>query len=159
MTRSVNTVVITMPFQIVSQPGFLRVVITGRLTRDEVMAVGLAVREIEVASERVPHRITDVSGVEMNDLTGEDIHNFARRRREVRYPNPFRNAIFAPQPVQFGYARMFQTLVDHPDIDTQVFNDEAAAIAWLTGDAGSVPIDPYARGPAGGSLNGRATRE
>lgn len=120
-----------MPFQIITEPELLRVVITGRLTRDEVVAVGLAVREIEAACAGVPNRLTDVSGVEMNDLTGDDIQNFARRRREVRYPNPFRNAIFAPQPVQFGYARMFQTLVDHPDIDTQVFNDEAAAMAWL----------------------------
>jgi len=121
-----------MAFQIIPQPEFLRVIITGRLTREEVIAVGLAVQEIEAASERVPDRLTDVSGVEMNELTGDDIQNFARRRREARYPNRFRNAILAPQPVQFGYARMFQTFVDHPDIDTQVFSDEPAAITWLT---------------------------
>ena len=125
-----------MAFLIIPQPGFLRVLITGRLTREEVVALGLAVREIEAASARVPDRLTDVSGVEINELTGEDIQNFARRRREARYPNRFRNAIFAPQPAQYGYARMFQTLVDHPDITTQVFSDEAAAIAWLTADAG-----------------------
>ena len=68
---------------------------------------------------------------QLSELTGDDIQNFARRRRETRYPNPFRNAILAPQPVQYGYARMFQTLIDHPDITTQVFSDEAAALAWL----------------------------
>jgi hypothetical protein len=125
-----------MAFQIIPQPEYLRVIITGRLTRDEVVAVGLAVREIETASERVPDRLTDVSGVEINELTGEDIQNFARRRREARYPNRFRNAILAPQPAQYGYARMFQTLIDHPDIDTQVFSDEVAAIGWLTAEAG-----------------------
>jgi len=124
-----------MPFQITTQPGFLRVVITGRLNREEVVAVGLAVREIEVESERVPDRLTDVTGVEISELTGEDIQYFARRRREARYPNSFRNAIVAPQPAQYGYARMFQTLIDHPDITTQVFSDEAAAIAWLTAEA------------------------
>lgn len=125
-----------MPFQIIPQPGFLRVVITGRLTREEIFAVGMAVREVEERSERVPDRLTDVSGVEISDITGEDIQSFARRRREARYPNPFRNAIFAPQPAQFGYGRMFQTLVDHPDITTQVFSDEVSAIAWLTAEAG-----------------------
>lgn len=121
-----------MAFQIIPQPEFLRVIITGRLTHEEVVAVGLAVREIESASPRVPDRLTDVSGVEISELTGEDVQNFARRRREARYPNRFRHAILAPQPVQYGYARMFQTLIDHPDIDTQVFSDEAAAIKWLT---------------------------
>jgi len=120
-----------MAFQIIQQPGLLRVVITGRITRDEVVAVGMAVREIEQASPSIPDRLTDVSGVEVSEIGGEDVQNFARRRREVRYPNPFRNAIYAPQPVQFGYARMFQTLLDHPDITTQVFREEAAAIAWL----------------------------
>lgn len=122
-----------MAFQILPQSGFLRVIITGRLTREEVVAVGLAVREVEAASARVPDRMTDVSGVEISELTGEDVQNFARRRRETRYLNPFRNAIYAPQPVQFGYARMFQTLIEHPDITTQVFSDEAEAIKWLTG--------------------------
>jgi hypothetical protein len=122
---------LVMAFQITTKSGLMHVALTGRVTRDEVIALGMAVREIELASERVPDRLTDVSGVEINELTGDDIQLFARRRREARYPNPFRNAIYAPQPVQFGYARMFQTLVDHPDITTQVFNDEAAAIAWL----------------------------
>lgn len=121
-----------MAFQITAEPGFLRVVITGRLTRQEVITLGMAMQKIESASARIPDRLTDVSGVEISELTGDDVQDFARRRRATRYRNAFRNAILAPQPVQFGYARMFQTLIDHPDITTQVFRDEAAAIAWLT---------------------------
>jgi hypothetical protein len=120
-----------MPYQLLLQPEFLRVVVTGRLTREEVIALGIEVRKLEETCGRLPDRLTDVSGVEISELTGDDVREFARRRREARYPNPFRNAIVAPQPVQFGYARMFQTLADHPDITTQVFSDEASALAWL----------------------------
>jgi hypothetical protein len=120
-----------MPFQLLLQPEFLRVVVTGRLTREEVIALGIEVRKLEETCGRLPNRLTDVGGVEISEITAEDVREFARRRREARYPNPFRNAIVAPQPLQFGYARMFQTLADHPDIATQVFSDEASALAWL----------------------------
>src|SRR5262245_33243331 len=99
-----------MPFEIIREPAFFRLVLIGRVTREEVMAMGLAVRQLEEAGGRVGNRLTDVSQVEISEITAEDIHSFARRRREALYPNKFRNAIYAPNPLQFGYARMFQTL-------------------------------------------------
>lgn len=121
-----------MQFTITTEPGFMRVVLTGRLTRQDVIVLGKAVYEAEQAAPRVPNRLTDVSGVDINEITGADIEIFAKNRREMRYRNPFLHAIFAPNPVQFGYGRMFQTLLDHPDITTRIFSDKAAAEAWLT---------------------------
>lgn len=121
-----------MQFTITTGPDFMRVVLSGRLTREDVIILGKAVHEAEQAAARTPNRLTDVSGVDIYDITGADIEVFARNRREARYRNPFLHAIYAPQPLQFGYGRMFQTLLDHKDITTRVFNDKAAAEAWLT---------------------------
>lgn len=120
-----------MQFKITTESDFLRVTLSGRLTKEDVLILGKAVYEIEQASPRIPNRLTDVSRVDVSDITGATIHGFARNRREMRYRNPFFNAIFAPLPVQYGYGRMFQTFLDHPDITTCIFTDEAAAVAWL----------------------------
>ena len=45
--------------------------------------------------------------------------------------NPFRTALVAVSALQQGYARMFQTLNDHPMITVRVFDSIAAAEAWL----------------------------
>jgi hypothetical protein len=42
-----------------------------------------------------------------------------------------KSAIVAPMPVQVGFARMFQILNDHPQIEVQLFATLAEAEAWL----------------------------
>jgi hypothetical protein len=39
----------------------------------------------------------------------------------------------APTPVGRGFARMFQTLHDHPPIQIEIFDSESQAVSWLNG--------------------------
>jgi len=55
----------------------------------------------------------------------------ARTRKAFGPRNPFRTALVAVSALQQGYARMFQTLNDHPMITVRVFDSIAAAEAWL----------------------------
>jgi len=119
-----------MPFQFQPEAGFLRLRFFGHVTRQEFAA---AARELQAmdANGRVPHRLTDLRDLDFSELKGDDVLAFAKLRRETRFANRFRSAILAPNPAQFGYARMFQIVNDHPDITIEVFTDEAPAIAWL----------------------------
>ena len=79
----------------------------------------------------VPHRITDLSRVEKLSISFEDVYELATLRKSLTFKNPFKSALVVTEPVQMGYARMFQTLNDHPQITLQIFQDLAAARAWL----------------------------
>jgi len=59
------------------------------------------------------------------------VNALAERRRTVALQHPIRSAIVAPTPVSFGFARMFQTLNDHPQIAISIFSTVEAAEAWL----------------------------
>lgn len=120
-----------MPYQIKPEANFLRLRFTGRVTRAEFDEAIRELLALETAAPRVPDRLIDLCELEISELRAEDIQALAKGRRETRFANPFRSAILAPNPAQFGYGRMFQILNHHPDITVEVFTEEAAALAWL----------------------------
>lgn len=67
----------------------------------------------------------------MLDLNYAKIAAVASIRRAAPLKNAVKSAIVAPQPIQYGFARMFQTLNDNPRINLQVFSDRASAMEWL----------------------------
>jgi hypothetical protein len=124
-----------MPYQITPEPHFLRIVLSGDLTRAELRAALQDLVVWESASTVVPHRLTDLRLVKSSELKADDIIAAAEARKAQRFRNPFRSAIVASDPARYGYARMFQIMNTHPDITVEVFADEAAAIKWLAPSA------------------------
>ncbi len=120
-----------MPFQISKESDLLHITLSGSISTADLQA---ALRELEVTESRqtrIPDRLIDLSAVTQSLIRGDDVYFTATRRREGKYPNPFRSAIVAVQPIQIGFARMFQSYNVHPDITIQVFPDGASALAWL----------------------------
>lgn len=119
-----------MAYQITVQDGVLLVALTGRVTGDDLKLLAEEARNYE-GGEVVPHRITDMTGISEMDLPHRDLFALAEKRRALTFPNRFKSAIIANQPLQFGYARMFQTLNDNPHIDIRVFSDGHSASEWI----------------------------
>lgn len=120
-----------MPYRVTPEAHFIRIEFFGQLAGHELMDALREVEALEVAGAPVAHRLTDLTGIEHSAVKADDVRTVAERRVQRHFPNPFRSAIVAPQPAQFGYARMFQALNDHPNITIQVFPTVAAASAWL----------------------------
>ena len=55
----------------------------------------------------------------------------AETRRRATLRNPIKSAIIASGIVHFGFARMFQTLNDNPQIVVAIFGDDESALQWL----------------------------
>lgn len=121
-----------MAYQIKEEPAFIRITFSGTLKAPEMQAALKKLEAMEAASVTLPPRLIDLSAVERSEINAEDVQAVAARRKSRRFPNAFRSAIVAPEPAQYGYARMFQSLTDHPDIKLRVFDDLAKATAWLT---------------------------
>jgi hypothetical protein len=122
---------IIMPFSISTDDGIMRIVLSGTLTPEDLGRVADAIGEAEDAADVCPHRVTDLTALTRFEVGFDDMSELARRRREQPPANPIRSAIVAAAPVQIGFARMLQTLNDHPRITMRIFPDVDGALAWL----------------------------
>jgi hypothetical protein len=120
-----------MPFSLTVEPGLLRVVLFGNLTMAELLRLADAVVESERILGMTPNQLTDVSQVSGRDLGYFEVLTLADRRRVRTLANSIKSAIVAPKPVDVGFARMFQTLNDHPQIETAIFPTLEEAEGWL----------------------------
>src|SRR5262245_51931312 len=125
-----------MPYQITEEAAFLRIVFVGDLTPQDVAALADDIAAIEHSRPITPHRLTDFIQVVDLLITYADIHAFVQQRRAQVLRNVVKTAIVAPRPIQSGYARMFQILTTHPQIEIQIFSTVEAAEAWLTSERG-----------------------
>jgi hypothetical protein len=122
-----------MAFDVRMEGPLLQVRIHGTVTPADLVALVDAVSELESAQPTTPDRITDLTGVEVDgmDVGFPEVLALAQRRRETLVKNPIRSAIVTSTVVQYGMARMFQTLNDHPQITLRIFRDREEALAWL----------------------------
>jgi hypothetical protein len=111
--------------------GLIRFSLFGTVTLEDLLSAGEEARRIEAEAPVSPPRITDMSRVDDLDLDYWRMEEFAARRRIAPLKNKVRSAIVAPSQVQFGFARMFQTLNDNPLIEIRIFSEQAAAELWL----------------------------
>ena len=115
--------------------GILRIVMPATLTPADLYRIAAALTEIERSAAVTPHRLVDMSGVTQFQVGFEEMFAMAELRRAHPPSNPIRSAWVASSQVQVGFARMFQTLNDHPQITLRIFPDLGAALVWVAGDA------------------------
>jgi hypothetical protein len=120
-----------MPFSITEDADYLTASFSGIVTAGDVLGLAAAAWGIEKSRELIPHRITDLSGVENMDVDFTVILRAAENRKNKTFANPFKSAFVAPRDHQLGFVRMFQTLNDHPQIEIRIFRDRPSAEAWL----------------------------
>lgn len=120
-----------MPYRLTPEPAFLRIAFRGRVSLSDLTSALQELEALEATLPSMQNRLVDLSGVETSEIAGGDIFAAAERRKAKAYSNAFRAAIVAPRPAQYGFARMFQTLNNHPMITIRVVTEEAAALRWL----------------------------
>jgi len=121
-----------MPYELLFDGPVLLARFHGILTKDDLVAFADELGALEGALPVTPHRIADLRDVTEFAATFPDIFELAERRRASALSNSVRSAIVVSRPSSFGYARMFQTLNDHPQIDVELFEDEVLAWAWIS---------------------------
>ncbi len=124
-----------MPFSISTDDGIMRIVLSGTLTSEDLVEAADAMGEAESAADVCPPRVTDLARVTRFEVGFDDMFRLARRRRRQPPANPIRSAVVAATPVQVGFARMLQTLNDHPKVTMRIFSDLDGALAWVASPA------------------------
>jgi hypothetical protein len=117
--------------------------ISGTMGAADLVAFAEEVIRIERGGTNTPPRLTDLRDVDDMAVGYEEMARLAGMTRVRPLSAPVRSAILVARPVHLGYARMFQTLNDHPHVTVRIFDDEASARAWL--EAGAAEMGPSLR--------------
>ena len=120
-----------MSYTVRQQDGILWIEFRGTFKNHDLWRGGDEVDRIERAAAVVPHRIADLRPVERVEIDFNGIFTLVQMRRRLGFKNSFKSAIIATDVVHFGFARMFQTLNDHPQICIAIFGDEQSARSWI----------------------------
>ena len=120
-----------MPFRVSLEAEVLRVELFGTLTREDLSGLTAESQAIEGAQASTPHRLTDASRLTHGEVGFEDFFAIAQRRRTHALANSIKSAIVAPDAVHYGFARMFQTLNEHPQVEVRIFGSRHSALEWI----------------------------
>jgi hypothetical protein len=120
-----------MPFNFDIRDGLIEITCHGELTADDLLGVAELMGKAEARLEVAPDRIMDLSNAVLRALKASQLRDVAYHRRMATLKNRVKSAIIAPEPEQFGMARMFLAHNQNPSIDIMVFKDSASAYAWL----------------------------
>src|SRR5215204_4572797 len=124
-----------MAYRIFFEGPTLVVVLSGTVEAADLHEIASEIIALEEGGTNTPNRLIDVRAIEEATVGYQDMARLADRSRARPLSAKIRSAILVGQPVQLGYARMFQILNDHPQITVRIFEDELAARVWLaTGD-------------------------
>ena len=121
----------------------LRIEFSGTFTNEDLSRGEVDVSQLEESSASIPHRIADLRPVQRLEIDFVGVLALADARRWKRFKNPFKTAIIAPDLVRYGFARMFQTLNDHPQIVIAIFGEEVDAVSWLKRPDQKAPKNPW----------------
>jgi len=132
-----------MPFSVTQQGSLLRIVFSGTLTNRDLERGAERVAEIEDSCAVIPHRTADLRPVERLEIDFDGVLALANARRRRPFQNPFKSAIIAPSTPQYGFARMYQTLNDHPQMCIAIFENDERAMEWLNLASVTPPEKPW----------------
>ena len=103
----------------------------GTVTATDLREMPALTTAFDATRAVTPNRLIDLTGVDDFDVGFSEMLAAVRERREAAITGPTRTAFLTANAVQYGMARMFQSLNDHAQITVEIFDDRAAALAWL----------------------------
>jgi hypothetical protein len=128
-----------MPYQIAYDGPVLLIRMFDAVAPADLDAAADEVFAIEDGGRNTPPRLTDLRDVTDAQVSNAAVARLAERARSRPLAAPVKSAVIVAQPVQLGFARMFQILNEHPRVTLRIFDDEGEARRWLAGVAPDNP--------------------
>jgi hypothetical protein len=123
--------------------GIVYLTFRGYVTAEDIRDMVDLLTKIETEAKVSPDRIADLSAIEGISLSFTAITDYSANRRKAPLRNKVKAAIVAPHPLQYEFARMFQTLNDNPDINMEIFTDKDSGLAWISASKGSDDVKAF----------------
>jgi hypothetical protein len=120
-----------MPYEISDRGQYLYARLFGVLTPDDLVTLVDEYERVEDAAAESKDRIADLTPLDEVEIAFPDVLLLANRRRNRTFTRRVKSALVARKSLHVGFARMFQTLNEHPQIDIRIVPSMEAALKWL----------------------------
>lgn len=104
---------------------------SGTVTASDLREVPALTTAFDAGRAVTPNRLVDLTAVEDFEIGFPEMLATVRERRGAAMSGPTRAAFLTASAVQYGMARMFQSLNDNAHVTVEIFGDRAAALDWL----------------------------
>jgi hypothetical protein len=78
------------------------------------------------------NRIEDMRALKGSKVGFDALSGFTENIRNIQLSQAVKSAILTSNTLQFGIARMFQSILEHPQIRVKIFSNEEEAYNWLS---------------------------
>ena len=120
-----------MPYEIADRGQYLYARLFGVLTPDDLVTLVDEYERVEDAAAESKDRIVDLTPLDEVEIAFPDVLLLANRRRNRTFTRRVKSALVARKSLHVGFARMFQTLNEHPQIEIRIVQSMDAALKWL----------------------------
>jgi hypothetical protein len=103
----------------------------GALTLDDLLACVQRGERLEASRNETARHLIDFTGVQQFEIGFDEMSIATARSNSQNCPNRIRCAVVAQRPLAFGFARMFELLINHPRVEIRVMRSCDDALEWL----------------------------
>jgi hypothetical protein len=121
-----------MSYSIDANAAFIRVVYGGTLENNDIHGVLRDSLGTDGKELKLINRIEDMRKLHGIHIGFTELMDFAQNLRTIQLSKPVKTAILTSNPLQYGVARMFQSILEHPQMEIKIFSDEEEASHWLS---------------------------
>ena len=114
-----------------NKDGILFVTLPETLSDNDFRLINQEIEIIEAEYSIIPNFIVNLKNVKTFNGDYTSVQKLAKQRTERTFPNNILEAILVANDFQMGFARMYQTVNDNPQLTIKIFKDEAKAIEWI----------------------------
>ena len=121
-----------MSYSIDTSTEIVKVTYIGMLTDKDIQGVLKDSLIADGKELKFQNRLEDMRKLRGIQLRFDDIMEFVESIRTIKLPHIVKTAILTGNPLQYGIARMFQSILVHSQMKIQVFSHEEEASHWLS---------------------------
>jgi hypothetical protein len=121
-----------MSYSIDTSTKFNRVTYTGTLENNDIQGVLKDALVMDGDGLKLANRIEDMRKLKGIKIGFAELMDFTENLRTIQLPQKVKSAILTNNALQYGIARMFQSILEHPQMDIKIFSQEEEAYAWLS---------------------------
>jgi hypothetical protein len=121
-----------MPYSIKNTGNIIRVTYSGTLTDKDIFEVLGSAVTTQDGQINSTDRFEDMRELKAISIGFDELWDLAQDIQKLQIPRTVKSAIVTANPVQYGIARMFQSVLMHPQIKVRVFSEEGEADRWLS---------------------------
>ena len=114
-----------------NRDGILFGVFPETVQEEDLRSLAAELDIVEKDYAMMTNRVVSFCNVKTLNVNFSSVLFLAKMRNKKVFPNRFKTALLVSSKFQLGFARMYQTFIENPQMSIEIFTDEAKALEWL----------------------------